>query len=314
MHNDLFEVVKAFPDSDALERYGNLVGLDAIKERLEKEAEIMLRPDLLGKWSSDKHGAKLPALETLQRRPPLFVFAGDVGTGKTELSMTFGDKFARANDIKVELYCLSLRTRGSGAVGEMTRLISDAFRHLRTTVHRIPTNNKKPTSATILLIDEADSLAQSREMAQMHHEDRAGVNALIRGVDEIAAARLSCLIVMCTNRLNALDPAVRRRAAAVFQFTRPSQKLRVHLLESNLAGANLSKTDLEAIAEHLGTSKAREYGCTFSDITHRYIPSLILAAYPHEKITRNLALGVASDMLPTPPFTEEYEVNPKGAR
>src|SRR2546425_6587832 len=152
MNDDLFEIVKTFPDPDALERYGNLIGLDAIKERLEKEAEIMLRPDLLGKWSADKHGAKLPALEMLQRRPPLFVFAGDVGTGKTELSMTFGDKFARANDVKVELYCLSLRTRGSGAVGEMTRLISDAFRHLRTAAHKIPTNNKRPTSATILLI------------------------------------------------------------------------------------------------------------------------------------------------------------------
>lgn len=305
MNSDLFEIVKTFPDPDALERYGNLVGLDSIKERLEKEAEIMLRPDLLGKWSNDKHGGKLPALEMLQRRPPLFVFAGDVGTGKTELAMTFGDKFARANDIKVDLYCLSLRTRGSGAVGEMTRLISDAFRHLRATAHKLPTHNKKPNSVTILQIDEADSLAQSREMAQMHHEDRAGVNALIRGIDEIAAARLSCLIVMCTNRLNALDPAVRRRAAAVFKFARPSQKLRIHLLETNLAGADLSKHDLEAIAEQLGSTKTREYGCTFSDITQRFLPSLVLAAYPHEKITRSLALGVASDMSPTPPFKEE---------
>src|SRR5882724_5627867 len=153
MNSDFFETIQSFPDPEALERYGNLVGLDHVKEHLEKEAEIMLRPDLLGTWSNEKHGAKLPALEMLQRRPPLFVFAGDVGTGKTELSMTFGDNFARANKIKVELYCLSLRTRGSGAVGEMTRLISDAFRHLRSTAHKLPTNNKKPTSATILLID-----------------------------------------------------------------------------------------------------------------------------------------------------------------
>ena len=305
MNNDLFETVKTFPDSDALERYGLLVGLNAVKERLEKEAEIMLRPDLLNKWSIEKHCAKLPALEMLQRRPPLFVFAGDVGTGKTELSMTFGDKFARANDIKVELYCLSLRARGSGAVGEMTRLISDAFRLLRSTCQKMPTSNKKPTSATILLIDEADSLAQSREMAQMHHEDRAGVNALIRGIDDIAAAKLSCLIVMCTNRLNALDPAVRRRAAAVFQFSRPTQELRTHLLETNLAGADLAKSDLEAIAEQLGDTKVRDYGYTFSDITQRFIPSLILAAYPNGKITRCLALDVAANILPTPPFQDE---------
>ncbi|MDE2232441.1 MAG: ATP-binding protein [Candidatus Omnitrophica bacterium] len=267
MTNELFESVRTFPDSEAFERYNNLVGLDFVKERLEKEVEIMLRPDLLNKWSAEKHGAKLPALDMLQRRPPLFLFAGDVGTGKTELSMTFGDKFARANGIKVDLFCLSLRARGSGAVGEMTRLITDAFRHLRSTCQKIPVNNKKPTSATILLIDEADSLAQSREMAQMHHEDRAGVNALIRGIDDIATAKLSCLIVMCTNRLNALDPAVRRRAAAVFPFNRPTQELRTHLLETHLAGAGLSKPDIEAISVQLGVSKTRDYGYTFCFFT-----------------------------------------------
>jgi AAA+ superfamily predicted ATPase len=305
MNEGLFETVTNFPNPEALERYGNLVGLDFVKGRLEKEAEIMLRPDLLGKWSQEKHGSKLPALDMLQRRPPLFVFAGDVGTGKTELSTTFGDKFARANDIRVDLYCLSLRARGSGAVGEMTRLISDAFRHLRSVCQKMPTHNKKPTTATILLIDEADSLAQSREMAQMHHEDRAGVNALIRGIDDIATAKLSCLIVMCTNRLNALDPAVRRRAAAVFEFTRPTQELRKHLLETQLVGTGLSKTDFETIAHHLGETKIRDYGYTFSDITQRLIPSLILAAYPKEKITRELALEVIGGMSPTPPFKDE---------
>ena len=305
MTNDFFETVKTFPEPEALERYGNLVGLNAVKEHLEKEAEIMLRPDLLNKWSNDQHGAKLPALEMLQRRPPLFVFAGDVGTGKTELSMTFGDNFARANKIKVDLYCLSLRARGSGAVGEMTRLISDAFRHLRTVCQKKPAGDKKPTSATILLIDEADSLAQSREMAQMHHEDRAGVNALIRGIDDIAAAKLSCLVVMCTNRLNALDPAVRRRAAAVFEFTRPTQELRKHLLETQLANTGLGKSDFETIAQQLGETAKRKYGYAFSDITQRFIPSLILAAYPKHKITCDLSLEVIARMSPTPPFKEE---------
>ena len=304
MNNDFFETVKTFPEPEALERYANLIGLDSVKEHLEKEAEIMLRPDLLNKWSNDKHGDKLPALEMLQRRPPLFVFAGDVGTGKTELSMTFGDNFARANKIKVDLYCLSLRTRGTGAVGEMTRLISDAFRHLRGTCQKKPTGDKKPTSATILLIDEADSLAQSREMAQMHHEDRAGVNALIRGIDDIATAKLSCLVVMCTNRLSALDPAVQRRAAAVFEFSRPTQQLREYLLETQLANAGLEKAELQTIAEHLGETSKRKYGYTFSDITQRFIPSLILAAYPQQKITCAIALDVIAKMSPTPPFKE----------
>jgi len=301
----LFEAVVSFPDPEAHRRYEGLVGLDASKERLEKEAETLLRPDLLEKWSKEKHGARLAALDLLCRRPPLFIFAGDVGTGKTELATTFGDRLARVTHLPVELFCLSLRARGSGAVGEMTRLISDAFRYIRSHCSKPLSAGKKPTSATILLIDEADSLAQSRELAQMHHEDRAGVNALIRGIDDNAAARLPCLTIMCSNRLQALDPAVRRRAAAVFEFNRPGLELRQKLLSTHLAGADLSSDHLRAIAERLGEAKGRLYGHTFSDITQRFIPSLVLAAYPSKKITFDLALHILEATPPTPPFTAE---------
>lgn len=304
MSPGLFDDVITFPDPDMHVRYQALVGLDAVKERLEKEAEALLRPDLLEKWSREKHGARLAALDLLCRRPPLFIFAGDVGTGKTELGMTFGDRLARSADLSVELYPLSLRARGSGAVGEMTRLISDAFRHLRTQCPK-PVEGKRPKGAAILLIDEADALAQSRELAQMHHEDRAGVNALIRGIDDVANAKLPCLIIMCSNRLSALDPAVQRRAAAVFEFTRPTLEFRQNLLATQLAGAGLSKVDIDAIAKELGETKERKYGYTFSDITQRFIPSLVLAAYPTCKITRELAQKVAEETAPTPPFKAE---------
>jgi AAA+ superfamily predicted ATPase len=197
-----------------------------------------------------------------------------------------------------------LRARGSGAVGEMTRLISDAFRHIRSHCPK-PVAGKKPKGAAILLIDEADALAQSRELAQMHHEDRAGVNALIRGIDDIANAKLPCLIIMCSNRLSALDPAVQRRAAATFEFTRPTLEFRQNLLSAQLDGADLSKADIDAIAKELGPTKERKYGHTFSDITQRFIPSLVLSAYPTRKITRDLALQVVDETPPTPPFKSE---------
>lgn len=304
MTTGLFDDIVSFPDPDMHDRYQALVGLDEMKERIEKEAEALLRPDLLEKWSKEKHGSRLAALDLLCRRPPLFIFAGDVGTGKTELATTFGDRLARMTHLSVELFPLSLRARGSGAVGEMTRLISDAFRHLKSHCPK-PVAGKKPTAAAILLIDEADALAQSRELAQMHHEDRAGVNALIRGIDDVAAAKLPCLTIMCSNRLNALDPAVRRRAAAVFEFTRPTLEFRKALLTTQLAGTDLSKADIDAIAGELGETKGRKYGHTFSDITQRFIPSLVLAAYPLRKITRELAMKVIESTPPTPPFKEE---------
>jgi SpoVK/Ycf46/Vps4 family AAA+-type ATPase len=277
---NLFETVLTFPDSSMQERYAALCGLDEVKAHLNKEAETLLRPDLLEKWSKDKHGTHLAAIDLLRRRPPLIIFAGDVGTGKTELATTFADPLAREMNLDIELYNLSLRARGSGAVGEMTRLISDAFGQIRAHSPKHPAAGKKPTGAAVLLIDEADALAQSREMAQMHHEDRAGVNALIRGIDDLANAKLPVLVIMCTNRLSALDPAVRRRAAAIFEFKRPGLALRKKMLTDQLAGAGMSASDISALADALGEAKSRDYGFTFSDISQRLIPAIVLAAYP----------------------------------
>lgn len=297
---DHFDEVLPLPDPEMKIRYDALVGLDSTKDRLEKEAEVLLRPDLIEEWSQKHHKSIIPAVALLRRRPPLFIFAGDVGTGKTELATTFGDRIARKAKIDVDLFPLSLRTRGQGTVGEMTQLISGAFRVLREKSPKL--NGKRPQKACILLIDEADALAQSREMAQMHHEDRAGVNALIRGIDEIASSKALCLIVMCTNRLDALDPAVRRRAAAVFEFRRPNDELRQHLLSEQLGAIDLPQKEIASISALLGETGGRSYGCTSSDIVQRFIPSLVLNAYPNQAITGKLAAELARNFVPTPPF------------
>ena len=103
----------------------------------------------------------------------------------------------------------------------MTSLLSAAFSEVKEAARKAPAAAASTIRESVLLIDEADALAQSRELGQMHHEDRAGVNALIRGVDDFATGNLPAIVVMCTNRLDALDPAVRRRAAVTFTFSRP---------------------------------------------------------------------------------------------
>ena len=116
----------------------------------------------------------------------MVILSGDVGTGKTELAETIGDKVARNEKIEITLFPMSLSTRGSGLVGEMSRLISESFSCIEEECAKIARKKDGGYAAgSLLLIDEADALSQSRENAQMHHEDRAGVNALIRGIDLI---------------------------------------------------------------------------------------------------------------------------------
>lgn len=306
MSSDFFTSIDQFPNATALERYSRLVGLDAMKDRLEKEAEAMLRPDLLEDWSQKFHGKQLAVLELMEIRPPLFVFAGDVGTGKSELAMTFGDNLARQSKMPVQLFNLSLRTRGGGVVGEMSKLITEAFAEIVLAGKKLKSGqSEKARGSLILLIDEADALAQSRASSQMHHEDRAGVNALIKGIDLVANSDIPCLIVMCSNRLDAIDPAVLRRSVVTFEFQRPSEELCDQTLSNYLSDTGMDEKDIKRLAVSVADQKSRGYSYSFSDITQRLLPTLILAAYPDKKIDAELAMKIVKMTEPTPPFRVE---------
>ena len=301
-HVGIFEEVKEFPDPTVARRFASLVGLDETKDRLLKEARLLLDPESLTHWSEKFYHTKTKLIRLLQDRPPLFIFAGDVGTGKTELAETFGDAVAREAGLTVTLYSLSLNARGTGAVGEMTNLLSLAFSEVKQAARRASGRGGKRTSGIVLLIDEADALAQSRELAQMHHEDRAGVNTLIRGVDDLATGNLPAIIVMCTNRLEALDPAIRRRAAATFSFQRPNEEQRRAVVEPVLEELGFTSLQIQSIVAATGAQRGMSYGYTYSDLTQRFLPGLLLAAYPERKATYELAKEVIEKHPPTPPF------------
>lgn len=300
-----FEEVIEFPDAQAKRRYERLVGLDEVKQRLNKEARILLNPGLLEAWSKRHHGGSISLTDKFRERSPLFIFGGDVGTGKTELAETFGDKIAREENIDVTLYRLSLGARGTGAVGEMTRLISSAFNEVTELARKFSSGNAKSRAAVILLIDEADAIAQSRELGQMHHEDRAGVNALIRGVSNFATGHLPAIAVMCTNRLRAIDPAVLRRAADIFKFERPDEEQRKAMLKTALVDAGFSSEQISALAKATGPNGNGSYGYTYSDIAQRLLPQILLDAFPDAPITFERAMELAKQLKPTVPFKEE---------
>ena len=305
--DELFERRITYPDIDPQERLAKLVGLDEQKTRLAKILGLLVNPAALDKWANEHHPgpAAKALLDTVLRRPPLVVLAGDVGSGKTELAETIGDTVAREQRIGITLFPLSLSTRGQGRVGEMTQLVSAAFDHTVDEAKKLKgTGNGPSRGAVILLIDEADALAQSRENAQMHHEDRAGVNAFIRGIDRIANARLPAAVIMCTNRLSALDPAVRRRAAEVLSFTRPNDEQRRHVFHHRLAPLGLNSQYIDALVRATGAQNGHDAGFTFSDLTQRLIPTIVLDAYPSNPVNGMRAIEIASGMKPTPPFRD----------
>jgi SpoVK/Ycf46/Vps4 family AAA+-type ATPase len=298
---DLFEQPLSFPNPEARTRLSLLIGIDDQRERLGALLSVLVNAAGLRAWFDKFHPESHPLMERVLRRPPLVVLAGDVGCGKTELATTIGDAVARQEGIDVTLLPLSLSARGAGRVGEMTRLISAAFEHTVSEARKLARDDGS-TGAVILLVDEADALAQSRELAQMHHEDRAGVNAFIRGVDRLGMGDLPAAVIMCTNRLDSLDPAVRRRAAEVLEFGRPTEEQRMAILNPFLASLGFAADQIVGLIEATGPRGGEAAGFTYSDLTQRLLPALVLDAYPSGAIDPSRALRLASAMTPTPVF------------
>lgn len=301
--DDLFDRRLDFPDMGAARRLARLVGIDEAKTRLTKVLGVLVNPAGPRNWAEKHHKGAATALDYLERRPPLVILAGDVGTGKTALSETVGDAVARQEQIGVTLYPLSLATRGSGRVGEMTKLLSAAFDATLSAAEKLKRSSGKAAGGIIFLVDEADAVTQSRENAQMHHEDRAGVNAFIRGVDRLAEKQLPVAVVLCTNRLTAIDPAVLRRAAEIFDFDRPGDKQRRAVIEAPLTELGFNSAHIDEIVKLTAGGKDG-VGFTFSDLTQRLLPTLILDAYPDKPVRFERAIEILRVMQPTPRFRE----------
>ena len=300
--DELFDRPISYPDIAARERLHRLVGLDRHKARLAKILGLLINPAALSRWANRHHAGAAGLLDTVLRRPPLVVLAGDVGTGKSELAETIGDDVARREGVRITLLPMSLSTRGQGRVGEMTQLLSAAFDHTRDKARKLQNASGESRGAVILLVDEADAIAQSRAAAQMHHEDRAGVNAFIRGVDQLGNGQYPAAVIMCTNRLGALDPAVQRRAADILTFARPDTEQRLAVLAPSLQQLGFSDPQVSALVAATGPRQDCGYGFTFSDLTQRLLPAIVLDAYPNSPVDPKRALAICRTMAPTASF------------
>lgn len=182
----------------------------------------------------------------------------------------------------------------------MTKRLGSAFSQV---VERARNTGEsaRVTHGAVLVIDEADSVAQSRDLDQMHHEDRAGVNAIIRGIDALAAPDVAAICVMCTNRLGAIDPAIHRRAALSLEFGRPNREQRIALL-SSLLGPALTQTEYEKLADATGENEHRPYPYTFSDLRNRVLPVLLTRGLAEGPLTIDMALDAVETVAPTAPF------------
>lgn len=268
----IFDSELALPDDALSRRERTLLGFEERYGRVRDQLRLLLLADEIGAWNKRYHGGQLAVTEILGDQYPFVIFHGDVGTGKTVSAECIANRLvaeARAGD--AVLFKLSNRVRGSGKVGEMGTLLSDAFQKVVQSAGR--------QRRAVLVIDEGDSLAAARSQEHSHHEDKVAVNTLIQGIDDLRKQGGRVVVILCTNRASALDPALRRRAAIMEEFKRPSDEERRRLLGQDLAALELSPTQMTQLVTATG-ARGKSPPWTFSDIRTRLYPAAVALAFP----------------------------------
>jgi SpoVK/Ycf46/Vps4 family AAA+-type ATPase len=245
------------PTREGMKDFEALFGIDAIKEALTDELALILDRKRLDDWSKRHHSNGLGVLEITRSTLPLILLSGDVGCGKTALASCVATPVARAIDQRIVCLETPSDIRGGGHVGELSSRVTEAFTQAKTRAAAI--------GRAILVIDEADDLATGRSQMQAHHEDRAGVNVLIKQINQLATSAAPIALIMITNRADVLDPAVIRRAALRLTFERPNEKARFAVFQRILQGTNATDTQIHELAK----LTAHKTPYTFSDLTDR---------------------------------------------
>jgi SpoVK/Ycf46/Vps4 family AAA+-type ATPase len=277
------------PDPLAEQVYDSLYGIDDLKRALLETLTMILDPSRVDRWQKKHHPTPPPLLARAMASERLVILSGDVGCGKTALAGCIGTPVAQRLDARV----LSLETpsniRGHGLVGELSARITAAFEQA---------TGKARSRKSILILDEGDDLATSRAQMQAHHEDRAGVNVLVKQIDQVAREKLELAVILITNRPSVLDTAVLRRAALHVQFHRPDREARQRLFTSLIGTALASTREIDRL---VAASERNGLAFTYSDITRRALHRAVQRAIAcDEPVSSVLLLEALQAMEPTP--------------
>nr|WP_202597439.1 MULTISPECIES: ATP-binding protein [unclassified Salmonella] len=269
------------------------MGFEGRYTRVKKRLQLILQANELDRWSQTYHKRKLAVIGLLDDQYPLAIFHGDVGTGKTANAEAIANRLAR--DAKLEdaiLFKLSNKVRGTGKVGEMGTLITQAFEEITRSIG--PGKGR-----AFLIIDEGDSLGASRSQDHSHHEDKVGVNTLIQSIDGMRKHSGRIFVILCTNRLRALDAAVIRRASIVEEFTRPSDTERHELFTKDLGDMGFSPVDVLKLVKATAATDTKP-AWTYSDIRTRLYPAAVSLAFPNSPLTIEHFYQAVAELGPSP--------------
>lgn len=287
--NDVALLETIHPQDDARTAYAALVGIDDNKQWLLDELTALLDADRLAAWEKKHHKKGIALARRWKKSTPLVLLSGEVGCGKSALAGSVGSPLSDSLDRKVVAVETPSDLRGWGHVGEMSARITDAFDQAR--------RRARETRAGLLIIDEADDVATARSQNQAHHEDRAGLNVLIKQLDQVARSKDPLAVILITNRHAVLDPAVRRRTALHLTFERPNAVSLAAVFGHLLEGIHTTTAEIDKLVR----ASHRETPFSYSDLVDRLARAVLRTAQRRDvPVSVALFLDALRDLEPSP--------------
>lgn len=183
--------------------------------------------------------AQLDYEEYGKTMPKAILLYGPPGCGKTYITQ------ALSQEVQTPLYMLNISKAGSHYINLTSKNIKDAF-------DQVSTMSKTSDKPIMLFMDEIDTLAFDRS-SRSENEDLKQVGTLLQEIDKVKSSNV--IVIGATNKINLLDPAIRRRFDMKTLVDVPDVDSIQDLVKKNLSQYKKGQTLMQSDDEILEIAK-----------------------------------------------------------